>query len=237
MRNIIKLIGLGLWLTAINTANAAFRDEGSPILLEVEEGSSGSVDYPGYPVSEYHPPLQLDGFFGSQVTLKKPSVLTFAIRSFDSDYGNQFLLNDTVIFDTEAPELSEAPQEMVDDASPKRLPHGEQFEHTQYFPAGLVPFSFRVTTTGQSIANGSNPNNWNRDVNVPNFFASIYNIHMISGDFVFLAFDDGGGGPDNDYDDMLLGISAVEVPEPGTLPMLSLGLVGLVALRKRIIKR
>ena len=65
---------------------------------------------------------------------------------------------------------------------------------------------------------------------------SIYNMQVISGNQVWLAFDDGGAGPDHDYDDMFLYLGAVEVPEPGGLSLLSLGLIGMVTLRKRMIK-
>lgn len=233
MRKIMKLIGLGLLLSAMNPANASYIDEGSPFLLEVGPlgsgmGTPGGVQYSDSPLFDMGPIL-IVGFHGAQLTLKTPSIVTFRLLGFEAEYGNQFLVNDTVIFDTETPGFNEVSQAGL----------GGEFHQSMYLPAGLIPFEFRVTTTGESVANGSNPDNSAiGDVNAPAIFMSIFNMQIISGNSIFLGFEDGGAGPDYDYDAMFLSLGAVEVvPEPGALSLLSLGLIGLVILRKRVIKK
>ncbi len=55
-----------------------------------------------------------------------------------------------------------------------------------------------------------------------------------SGDFDYLVYvDDGGAGPDYDYNDMVFGVSANPVPEPATMLLFGVGLAGAGYLRRR----
>ena len=92
--------------------------------------------------------------------------------------------------------------------------------------AGFVNFMFQTNGAfGDSITNGGASTLAGLDM----AFSSVFN----GGQSVYALFGDGGGGNDNDYDDMLVRIDVAAIPVPAAGFLLLGALGGLAALRRR----
>ena len=176
---------------------------------------------------------QIGGYFGSQVMVSVPTGATVLFEFFGAEalFHNEFNFFGSELFDHPggtvlAPNLG-APLASF---------------QTTLFGAGLLPFTFDLNVDGVSdlppgvLANGSNPNIVTGPPGVPNFFASCNPFSGAPGAggttcstlYVFL---DDFGALDADHDDFLVRISAV--PEPATLSLLGLGVLGFAGRRAR----
>jgi hypothetical protein len=110
---------------------------------------------------------------------------------------------------------------------------------------GLLDFVFNVNGAALPVgfaANGSNPDG-SGPSSPANFFVTFNPLGdglATSGQTVDLWFDDGGAGPDDNHDDMLIRLSVTGgsisiVPVPASVPLLltALGGLGFMARRKR----
>jgi hypothetical protein len=169
------------------------------------------------------------GYYGGTIHLDAPGLVEFTYLGREAAYLNQFQVDDgsgwQTVFDNN------------DKFGSTQSPVGSVRSFT--LAAGIIPFRFYVHDIDAFATNGSNPNDFTSPA--ANFFASFdASPTATSGSSLVLFLDDTGAADDDDHDDMLVRLTALNgsvsgtgvVPEPGSMILLGSGLAALLAGRR-----
>ncbi len=219
----------GLALASTAPANAAS--------LTLSGGTAGSI--PGGASNELIttgllPGPLVGGYYGSQITFDAPASSNLTIEFFGAEagYKNSFYYEGLQKFVHPGGQI----------ISPNLASPLASFS-TLLSGSGLLDFYFAYNNGAGSVVNGANLDDATGTVG-PNFFASCDPSSGAVGSggtdcsSVYLFLDDGGAGPDDNHDDFLVRISVSSdvpaVPEPGTVTLLGLGLLGAAFAGRRV---
>lgn len=215
-RSYLKIAAIAALLGTASTANAGF------YYSDASGGVDGAlsqtaVNGPGAGYNNFRSVLAYYGvnnfFLGTSLAVDGPGTLTFTLNGKEAAFNNQFNFGGNQLFTTNGLPYSAWNEWAVSDG------HSVN--------SGVLDFSFCVIAGGTGcVTNVGNQGSYLGTL-------QSIGIKIVDSETAWLLWDDGGAGPDDNHDDMVIGVKYTSVPEPATSLLFGLGILGTALTMRR----